>query len=533
MSILRSQIQTSAEDYQANMAAMEDGLSELRKHLRRSRQGGGEKYVRRHLSRDRLLPRDRIEFMLDRDSPFLELCPLAGMDIEGCRPGAALISGIGRVAGVECLLTANDPTVQGGAINAWAVRKTRRVAEIALENRLPVISMVESAGADLMNQADIFVPGGRGFRDITERSKARIPTLCLVFGSSTAGGAYLPGMSDYVVMVREQAQVFLAGPPLVKMAIGEEVDEETLGGAEMHAKTSGLADYLAENEMDAIRIGREIMAHIGWERMGPGPRSPSPKPPRYDPVELRGIPSADPRQPFLAKEVIARLVDDSEFHDFKPLFGPTLVTGFAEVHGFPVGILANDGILWPESAEKGAQFIQLCNQRNIPLLYLHNTTGFMVGQAVEHQGITRAGAKMINAVSNSTVPAITIMTGSSYGAGNYAMCGRAYGPRFLFTWPNHRLAVMGGEQLAGVLAIIKRQSAARRGKEVNEMELAAMKQLISGKVGLESTAWYATARLWDDGVIDPADTRDVVGLSLSAIHSAPVEGTMSFGVFRH
>jgi acetyl-CoA carboxylase carboxyltransferase component len=533
MSILKTQIHPSSDRFEANLEAMEQGLSTLSRHLRRARQGGGEKYMRRHLSRERLLPRDRIEHILDRDSHFLEICPLAGMDIEGCRPGAGLIAGIGRIEGVECMITANDATVQGGAINSWAVKKTRRISEIALENRLPVVSMVESAGADLMNQADIFVPGGQGFRDLTERSKERIPTICLVFGSSTAGGAYLPGMSDYVVMVKEQAQVFLAGPPLVKMAIGEEVDEETLGGAEMHSRISGLSDYLAEDELDALRIGREILAHIGWKKSGPGPRVADPLPPRFDPSELRGVPSADMRQPFAAREVIARVVDDSEFHDFKPLFGATLVTGFARVHGYPVGIVANDGILWPESAEKGAQFIQLCNQRDIPLLYLHNTTGFMVGKAVEHQGVTRAGAKMINAVSNSTVPAITIMTGASYGAGNYAMCGRAYAPRFLFTWPNHRIAVMGGEQLAGVLDIIRRQSAARRGQEVNEMELAAMKQLISGKVELESTAWYATARIWDDGVIDPAHTRDVVGMAMSAIHSAPVEGTMRFGVYRH
>ena len=533
MSIIKSRIEIRSDGFQANLASMEEGLSTLSRHMRRARQGGGEKYVRRHLSRGKLLPRDRIEHFLDRDSHFLEICPLAGMDIEGCRPGAGLVAGIGRVEGIECMITASEATVQGGSINAWAVRKTRRVSEIAFENRLPMVSMVESGGADLMNQADIFVPGGRGFRDLTERSKAQIPTICLVFGSSTAGGAYLPGMSDYVVMVKERAQVYLAGPPLVKMAIGEEVDDETLGGAEMHARTSGLSDYLAEDELDALRIGREILANIGWEKQGPGPRKSTVKPPRWNPQELRGIPSADTRQPFAAREVIARIVDDSDFHDFKPLFGPTLVTGFASIHGYSVGILANDGILWPESAEKGAQFIQLCNQRNIPLLYLHNTTGFMVGKAVEHQGITRAGAKMINAVSNSTVPAITIMTGGSFGAGNYAMCGRAYGPRFLFTWPNHRIAVMGGEQLAGVLDIVRRQSAARRGQEVDEVQLAAMKQLLEGKVDLESTAWYATARIWDDGVIDPAQTRDVVGMAMSAIHSGPVQGTMSFGVFRH
>jgi len=528
---LTSTIDTASETFQANAAAMREGLDKLARDLTRARAGGGARYVSRHLSRDKLLPRDRVERILDRGSYFLDICPLAGMDIEGCRPGASLICGVGVVSGVECVISGSDSTLQGGAINEWGVKRSQRIAEIASENRLPVISMIESAGADLPNQAQIFVPGGRGFRDLTERSRARIPTICLVFGSSTAGGAYLPGMSDYVVMIRERAQVYLAGPPLVKMATGEEVDDEALGGAEMHARVSGLADYLAEDELDALRIGREIMAQIRWKKEGPAP-GPS-LPPRYDPAELRGIPSADPRVPFAAREVIARIADDSAFHDFKPLFGPTLVTGFARIHGYPVGILANDGILWPSSAEKGAQFIQLCNQRDIPLVFLHNTTGFMVGREVEERGIIRAGAKLINAVSNSTVPAITLMTGASFGAGNYAMCGRAYGPRFLFSWPNHRIAVMGGAQLAGVLDIIKRQSAARRGKKVDEAELGMMKMMLQGKVDFESTASYATARLWDDGIIDPADSRDVLGIALSACHSAPVQGTMSWGVFRH
>jgi acetyl-CoA carboxylase carboxyltransferase component len=533
MITLPTQIDPSSQPFQDNEAAMMEALEVLSTDLARSRAGGGEKYVKRHLDRGKLLPRERVERLLDRDGWFLEIAPLAGMDLEGNKPGARIIGGIGVVEGIECVITASESTDQGGAIHEWGVKKSQRLGEIALENRLPLISCVESAGADLPNQGKIFVPGGKGFRDLTQRSKARIPTVCLVFGSSTAGGAYLPGMSDYVVMVKEQAQVFLAGPPLVKMATGEVVDEESLGGAEMHARTSGLADYLAEDEQDAIRLGREIIKSIGWTKSGPLPEPGHPDPPVYDPSELRGIVSADPRVPFSAREVIARVVDGSRFHEFKPLYGPTLVTGFAKVHGYTVGIIANDGVLFGPSAEKGAQFIMLCNQRNIPLVFLQNITGFMVGKAVEQSGITRAGAKMINAVSNSTVPAITIMTGMSYGAGNYAMCGRAYGPRFLYTWPNHRIAVMGGEQLAGVLDIIKRQSAAKRGTEVDEDQLAMMKQMIQGKIDHESHARHAAAQVWDDGIIDPADTRDVIGLSLSACHSAPVQGTNAWGVFRH
>jgi len=531
MSVLSSHLDPASDTFRANHQAMEGALSILDGHLRKAREGGGDKYVRRHLGRGRLLPRERIERLLDKDGWFLELCPLAGADIDGGRPGAGLIGGIGRVSGVECLITANEATLQGGAVNSWAVKKTNRLAEIALENRLPGVSLIESAGADLMNQAEIFLPGGRGFRDLSRRSKAQVPTVCLVFGSSTAGGAYIPGMSDYVVMVKEQAQAYLAGPPLVKMAIGEEVDDESLGGAEMHARVSGLADYLAQDEPDALRLGREIIGSLGWQKQGPPPGES--RPPRYDPLELRGLATADLRQPMPAREIIARIVDDSDLAEFKPLYGPTLVTGFARIMGHPVGILANDGVLFSESANKGAQFIALCNQRDTPLLFLHNTTGFMVGKAVEQTGIIKNGAKLINAVSNSTVPAITLMTGASYGAGNYAMMGRAYAPRFLFSWPNHRIAVMGGEQLAGVLDIVKRQSAAQTGKPVDEGQLAMMKQMLQGKVDLESTCWYATARLWDDGIIDPADSRTVLGLALSACVSAPVQGTMAWGVFRH
>ena len=531
MPILPTRVDPHDPTFQRNAELMGRALATLDALLLKARQGGGDRYVQRHLERGRLLPRERVERLLDPGGWFLELCPLAGADIEGGKPGAGLIGGVGLVSGVECLITANEATLQGGAINEWAVKKTNRLAEIALENRLPGVSLIESAGADLMNQAQIFLPGGQGFRDLSRRSRAGVPTVCLVFGSSTAGGAYIPGMSDHVVMVKGQAQAYLAGPPLVKMAIGEEVDDETLGGAEMHARQSGLCDYLAEDEVDAIRLGRQIVADLGWRKLGPSP-GPS-TPPLYDPAELRGIASADVRQPIPAREVISRIVDGSELTEFKPLYGGTLVTGWARVMGYPVGILANDGILYGESASKGAQFIALCNQRDIPLLFLHNTTGFMVGKAVEQGGIIKDGAKLINAVSNSTVPAITIMTGASYGAGNYAMMGRAYAPRFLFSWPNHKIAVMGGEQLAGVLDLVKRQAAAARGKPVDESELSMMKQMLQGKVDLESSAWYATARLWDDGVIDPADTRTVVGLSLSACHSAPVQGTSSWGVFRH
>ena len=422
--------------------------------------------------------------------------------------------------------------MKGGAISEIGMWKTGRLAEVAEQNGLPSLSLIESAGADLPNQHKIFVHGGRGFRDLTRRSKERTPTICLVFGSSTAGGAYVPGMSDYVVMVKQQAQVYLAGPPLVKMATGEESEHEELGGAEMHSRVSGVSDYLAEDERDAVRLGREIVAHLRWRKRGIVPPREFAEP-LYDADELLGIASADLKIPFDAREVIARLVDGSRFSEFKPLYGPSLVCGWAHIHGYPVGILANNGILFSESANKGAQFIELCNQSDIPLLFLQNITGFMVGKKYEQEGIIKNGAKLINAVSNSTVPAITIMIGSSFGAGNYAMCGRAYEPRFLFTWPNHRIGVMGGKQLAGVLDIIQRGAAQKRGEVVDEQRLSVMKQMVEGQIDLESEPYFATARLWDDGIIDPRDTRHVIAMSLSAACTRPVEGTMAFGVFRH
>ncbi len=518
--------------YQKNAEANLETLGMLSEVLAKARAGGGEKYTERHKAKGKLLPRERIELLLDRDSHFLELCSIAGYNISGHSPGSSIIGGIGVVSGVECLVSASDSTVKGGAVNEYGVTKSARLSEIAEQNRLPSIHLTESAGADLPNQSKIFVRGGAGFRELTRASAQRRPTICLVFGSSTAGGAYIPGMSDYVVMVKEQAQVYLAGPPLVKMATGEESGHEELGGAQMHASVSGVSDYLAEDELDALRLGREIVAHLDWQKEGRVTEREVEEP-IYDPEELVGIASADLKEPFDSRQVIARIVDGSRFSEFKPLYGSTLICGWAHVHGFPVGILANNGTLFSESANKGAQFIQLCNQTNTPLLFLQNITGFMVGKEYEQGGIIKNGAKLINAVSNSTVPAITIMTGASYGAGNYAMCGRSYQPRFLYTWPNHRIAVMGGQQLGGVLEIIQRQSAAKKGIEVDEQRISVGKMMIETQIGKESDPFFASARVWDDGIIDPRDTRSVVAISLSAAYNAEVRGTQTWGVFRH
>jgi len=510
---------------------MSGEIERLRAALRRSTEGGGAKYIERHKAKGKLLPRERVEALLDPGSYFLEIAPLAGFGMEGEVPGAGLVGGIGLVENRECLIIANEATAKGGATGEPGLLKNARLADIARENHLPTILLVEAAGADLPQQAKVFVPGGRGFREITRRSKLRLPTISIVFGPSTAGGAYLPGMSDHVIMVRKRASVYLAGPPLVKMATGENSDEESLGGAEMHSRVSGLSDYLAESELDAIRIAREIVAH--FNRPKPAVETAPVEEPLYPATELLGIASADPRVPFEAREVIARIIDGSRFLEFKANYGTTLVTGYAHIHGFPVGILANNGVLMSESAAKGAQFIALANQQNVPLIFLQNITGFMVGRAYEEQGIIRNGAKLINAVSNSTVPAITVMIGGSYGAGNYAMCGRAYEPRFLFTWPNHRIAVMGPQQLAGVMDLVKRDAAARQGIAVDEAELDAQKQALEAQITRESDPYFATARLWDDGIIDPRDTRTVLAIALSAALSRPVEGTMEWGVFRH
>ena len=528
---LPSIVDKRSETYRANYAWMSSEIDRLRAELQRSTQGGGAKYIERHRAKGKLLPRERVEALLDEGSYFLEIAPLAGIGLDGEVPGAGLIGGIGLVEDRECLIIANEATAKGGATGEPGLLKNSRLGDIARENRLPVILLVEAAGADLPQQAKVFVPGGRGFRELTRRSRLRIPTISVVFGPSTAGGAYLPGMSDYVIMVRKRASVYLAGPPLVKMATGEIADEESLGGAEMHSRVSGLSDYLAENELDGIRIAREIVSHFNLPK--PRVNLAPVDDPLYPQDDLLGIASADPRVPFEAREVIARIVDGSRFSEFKTGYGATLVTGFARVHGMAVGILANNGVLMSESAAKGAQFIALANQQSTPLIFLQNITGFMVGRSYEEQGIIRNGAKLINAVSNSTVPAITIMMGGSYGAGNYAMCGRAYEPRFLFTWPNHRIAVMGPQQLSGVMDLIKREAAARQKIEIDEARFNAEKQALEAQITRESDPYFATARLWDDGLIDPRDTRTVLAISLSAALNRPVEGTMEWGVFRH
>ena len=529
---MRSIVDITSSQYRSNFDAMSTALARLKAELKKSTEGGGPKYVERHIERGKLLPRERIELLLDDGSYFLEIAPLAGHGMPGESAGAGVVGGIGLVCGREFLIIANEATLKGGATSEAGLWKNSRLAEIARQNELPVILCVESAGADLPVQSKIFVPGGRGFRDITRRSKARRPTIAIVFGSSTAGGAYLPGMSDYVIMVKRRAQVFLAGPPLVKMATGELVDEESLGGAEMHSRVSGLSDYLAEDEVDAIRQAREIVSFYNFKKPGDAPPADFDEP-VYSSEELLGIASSDLRIPFEARDVIARIVDGSQFSEFKPEYGPTLVCGFARIHGYPVAILANNGVLMSESSGKGAQFIALANQQDIPLLFLQNITGFMVGKTFEEDGIIRNGAKLINAVSNSTVPAITVMIGGSYGAGNYAMCGRAYEPRFLFTWPNHRIAVMGEKQLSGVMDLIKRAAAARARVAVDEEQLNTEKAALEGQILRESDCYFATARLWDDGIIDPRDTRTVMANALSAVHNAPVEGTMEWGVFRH
>lgn len=531
MTVLRSTVDVSAPGYRDNRDALCAQLDELASEHAKALAGGGQKYVDRHHDRGKLLARERIELLLDPDSAFLELSPLAAWGTE-FPVGGSVVVGIGVIEGVECLVVANDPTVRGGASNPWTLRKSFRASEIAAANQLPLVQLVESGGADLNSQGEIFIPGGRMFRDLTRSSARRVPTIALVFGNSTAGGAYLPGLSDHVVMVRNRAKVFLAGPPLVKMATGEESDDEELGGAELHARQSGLADHLAEDEADAIRIGRRIVANLNWRKAGPPPVTGYAEP-KYDAEELLGIVPTDPKMPFDPREVIARIVDGSVFDEFKPLYGASLVTGWASIHGYRIGILANErGVLFSEESQKAAQFIQLANQRDIPLLFLQNTTGYMVGKDYERAGIIKHGAMMINAVSNSTVPHLTVVMGASYGAGNYGMCGRAYDPRFLFSWPNAKSAVMGPAQLAGVLSIVARQAAAARGQAYDEAFDAQMRKTVEEQVEAQSAAMYLSGRIYDDGVIDPRDTRTVLGICLSVVHTAPVAGAEGFGVFR-
>jgi acetyl-CoA carboxylase carboxyltransferase component len=531
MPVLASSVDRRSPEFAANREAMLARLAEIAELVAEARMGGGERYVRRHHDRGKLLARERIELLVDRDSPFLELSPLAANGTE-FTVGASVVTGIGVISGVECVLVAHDATVRGGAMNPFSLKKTLRAMDIARENRLPLVNLVESGGADLPTQAEIFVPAGAIFRNLTQLSALGIPTIALVFGNATAGGAYVPGLCDYVVMVREQAKVFLGGPPLVKMATGEESGDEELGGAEMHSRISGVSDYLALDERDALRLGREIIGRLNWRKLGPGPSGPA-EPPVYDPEDLLGIANADIRVPMPIREVIARVVDGSRFDEWKPLFGVNLVTGWAEIHGFPVGILANDvGVLFSDEALKAAEFISLANQKDTPLVFLQNTTGYIVGRQYEQRGIVKDGAKMINAVANSAVPHLTVIVGASYGAGNYGMSGRAYNPRFLFSWPNSKTAVMGPQQLAGVMSIVARENARSTGRPFDEEADARMRQSVEEQIERESMALQNTSRLYDDGIIDPRDTRTVLGLCLSAVHSSAVRGSERFGVFR-
>ncbi len=530
MTALTSALDPRSPAYHEASDAMAAKLAEIAAEHAKALAGGGEKYVNRHHDRGKLTARERIELLIDPDSPFLELSPLAAYGTN-YQVGASVVTGIGVVEGVECMINAHDPTVKGGTSNPWTLRKGFRASQIALENRLPVISLVESGGADLTVQKDIFIPGGQMFRDLTQLSAAGIPTIALVFGNSTAGGAYVPGMSDHVVMIKERSKVFLAGPPLVKMATGEESDDESLGGAEMHARTSGLADYFALDEPDAIRIGRRIVARLNWQKQGPAAKPVVP--PVFDENELIGIVPADLRIPFDPREVIARIVDGSQFDEFKPMYGSSLVTGWADLHGYPLGILANArGVLFSEESQKATQFIQLANRSDTPLLFLHNTTGYMVGKSYEEGGMIKHGSMMINAVSNSTVPHISLLIGASYGAGHYGMCGRAFDSRFLFAWPSAKSSVMGGAQLAGVLSIVSRAATEARGQQVDEAADAAMRAAVEGQIEAESLPMVLSGMLYDDGVIDPRDTRTVLGMCLSAIANGPIEGTSNFGVFR-
>ncbi|MFJ4873877.1 acyl-CoA carboxylase subunit beta [Streptomyces sp. NPDC088745] len=533
MPTLPTALDPTAPAYASHRAATLAKLAALQEAHAGALAGGGDKYLARHRARGKLLARERVELLLDPDTPFLELSPLAawGSDYP---VGASMVTGIGVVEGVECLITANDPTVRGGASNPWTLKKALRANQIAYENRLPCISLVESGGADLPSQKEIFIPGGALFRDITRLSAAGIPTVAVVFGNSTAGGAYVPGMSDHTVMIKDRSKVFLGGPPLVKMATGEESDDESLGGADMHARTSGLADHYAVDEHDALHQARRVVARLNWRKAHPDPDPETVQEPRYDQEELAGIVPGDLKTPFDPREVVARIVDASDFDEFKPLYGTSLVTGWARLHGYPVGILANaQGVLFSAESQKAAQFVQLANQRDIPLLFLHNTTGYMVGKEYEQGGIIKHGAMMINAVANSRVPHLSVLMGASYGAGHYGMCGRAYDPRFLFAWPTAKSAVMGPQQLAGVLSIVARASAAAKGQPYDEEGDAALRAVVEQQIESESLPMFLSGRLYDDGVIDPRDTRTVLGLCLSAIHTAPVEGVRGgFGVFR-
>jgi 3-methylcrotonyl-CoA carboxylase beta subunit len=534
MSVIASQLDPRSPEFQASSTQLRAAVEDLQRELARSAEGGGARAREKHVARGKLLPRERIRALLDPGSPLLELSPLAAHGMyDNAAPAAGLITGIGRVDGIEVVVVAYDATVKGGTYFPMTVKKHLRAQEVALENRLPCIYLVDSGGAFLPLQDEVFPDKehfGRIFYNQARMSALNIPQIAVVMGSCTAGGAYVPAMSDETIIVREQGTIFLGGPPLVKAATGEVVDAETLGGADVHTAISGVADYFAENDAHALSIARDIVGSLN--RSKPMPLAlRTPVEPKYPAEELYGVIPADTRRPFDIREVIARIVDGSEFQEFKARYGKTLVCGFAHIHGYPVGIVANNGILFAESALKGTHFIELCNQRNVPLVFLQNITGFMVGKKYEQAGIAKDGAKMVTAVACSHVPKFTVVIGGSFGAGNYAMCGRAYGARFLWMWPNARISVMGGEQAASVLATVKRDGIEAKGGEWSAEEEEAFKAPLREQYERQGHPYYASARLWDDGIIDPVDTRRVLGLAISTSMNAPIE-PQHYGVFR-
>ena len=542
---IKSNLDTNSEEFSQNKEMMLDKISFLDELLDKAKLGGGKHHHERLAKRGKMPVRERVFNLLDPDTPFLEIAPFAAYGTE-FTVGGGCVCGIGVVAGTECVIFANDPSVLAGAMTVYVGEKWNRAMEIARVNRLPYINFVESAGGDLRmgtgkkgDQPPIaptighthFAATGRFFYDMTELSKMRIPVISVVFGSSTAGGAYQPGMSDYNIFVKDQAKVFLAGPPLVKMATGEESDDETLGGAKMHSEVSGLSDYLAEDEMDAIRLCRNVVSHLHWEKEGMEPSLLGDEP-TLDPEELLGLVDEDLKSPLDIREVIGRIVDGSRFEEYKPLYGKTMICGWSMLHGYPVGIVGNNGPIYPESAEKAATFIQLCNKRNMPIIFLQNVTGFLVGKDFERQAIIKKGSQLINAVSNSTVPHITIIVGSSYGAGTYAMSGKAYDNKFTFLWPTAKIAVMGPKQIAGVMSIVRRGQAARKGEKFDEKADAEIVKMVENAAEQMSLGLVASSMITDDGIIDPRDTRTIIGFCLSVINNSEIKGASEFGVFR-
>jgi len=534
MPILETQLNARSAEFQANAAAMRAVVDDLSAQVALAAAGGGPAARDKHTARGKLLPRDRVAMLLDPGTPFLELAPLAAHGMyNGDAPCAGLIAGIGRVSGVDCMIVCNDATVKGGTYYPVTVKKHLRAQEVAQQNRLPCIYLVDSGGANLPNQDEVFPDRdhfGRIFYNQANLSAQGIAQIAVVMGSCTAGGAYVPAMSDETIIVKNQGTIFLGGPPLVKAATGEVVSAEDLGGGDVHTRLSGVADHLAQNDMHALALARQAVATLNRPKTPPVELR-EPRPPKYDTRELYGVVPVDVRKPYDVREIIARMVDGSELHEFKARYGTTLVCGFAHIEGMPVGLIANNGILFSESAQKGAHFIELCCQRKVPLVFLQNITGFMVGRKYENEGIARHGAKMVTAVATASVPKFTVIIGGSFGAGNYGMCGRAYSPRFLWMWPNARISVMGGEQAASVLATVKRDGIEGKGGRWSAEEEAAFKQPLLEQFAHQSHPYYASARLWDDGVIDPADTRRVLALGLSAALNAPI-GEPKFGIFR-